>query len=89
MDIFYVVFLFFVFNIYIIDLRYYFTEYELIHLLVLNRNKVLFFATALDFASGEQRKLFTPGPLMITDRVKSAMLLDIARRHVDFTYVNE
>ena len=33
------------------------------------------------------RKLYTPGPLMVSDRVKDAMSADLGVRHSDFAYV--
>jgi len=35
----------------------------------------------------QSKVLFTPGPLMVSDRVKEAMIPDICTRHVDFEYV--
>lgn len=35
----------------------------------------------------QTRKLFTPGPLMVSDRVKSVMLADLGVRHSDFAYI--
>jgi len=51
--------------------RYYFSEQNLHH------------ATGIAF----RRKLFTPGPLMVSDRVKTAMMADIGKRHADFAYI--
>lgn len=34
-----------------------------------------------------RRKLFTPGPLLVSERVKNSMLYDIALRHADFAYL--
>jgi len=33
------------------------------------------------------RKLYTPGPLMVSPRVKEAMLPDVGTRHSDFEHV--
>ncbi|XP_076817685.1 2-aminoethylphosphonate--pyruvate transaminase-like [Clavelina lepadiformis] len=43
--------------------------------------------TNIDSERGIDRKLFTPGPVMVSDRVKRAMLHDVGTRHADFTYV--
>jgi len=36
-----------------------------------------------------QKTLFTPGPLMVSDRVKQAMIVDLEPRHVEFEYVTK
>ncbi|XP_076817684.1 2-aminoethylphosphonate--pyruvate transaminase-like [Clavelina lepadiformis] len=43
--------------------------------------------TNTEIKCGIDRKLFTPGPVMVSDRVKRAMLHDVGTRHADFTYV--
>ena len=48
-----------------------------------NLESTLQLSTGISF----RRKLFTPGPMMVSDRVKTAMMVDFEATHADFTYV--